>query len=72
MITLYFLVQFLETLCHAYIGLIIGSMFDRGRRADGDIRNDFPSTAGIILGPILGLIIRKLIFILLIKIAEII
>lgn len=68
----YFLAQFLETLCYAYIGLVIGSMFDRGRRIDGNIRNDLPSTAGIILGPILGLVIRKLIFILLNKIAEII
>jgi hypothetical protein len=32
------------------MGLFIGSIFDRGIRSDGDIRNDLPSTIGFVIG----------------------
>jgi hypothetical protein len=32
------------------IGLFLGSIFDRGARAEGNIRNDLPSTLGFLIG----------------------
>ena len=37
------------------LGLIGGSIFDKGLRSDGNIRNDFPSTVGLAIGCIFSL-----------------
>ena len=37
-----------------FVGLAVGSLFDRGRRGDGNIRGDLPSSVGILLGMLGG------------------
>jgi hypothetical protein len=41
---------FILIILGGFIGLMVGSVFDKGKRSDGDVRNDLPSTIGLILG----------------------
>jgi len=37
------------------LGLFLGSLFDKGVRSDGNIRNDIPSTIGFLIGCLIDL-----------------
>jgi hypothetical protein len=50
------IVFILVTSVFSQIGMITGSIFDRGNRNNGDMRKDLPSTIGFLIGFLIGVI----------------